>query len=121
MVVYMKYIKYDDDNSYVDDIKEIIKDFDSYQFINDKLDIILKSIDKDIRYVSLNNDDDIGKLYIKLNGGFYGFNYDEKNFPLISFYTDLIIIHDLDTVVGFGNDNLLIDIFGIDIKNFEKI
>lgn len=119
----MKCIKYDDDKSYVGDIKEIIKNFDSYEFINDKLDIILKSIDNDITEITYYDyeNDDIGKLYIKLNGGFYGFNYDEKNFPLISFYTDLIIIHDLDTVVGFGNDNLLIDIFGIDIKNFEKI
>ena len=119
----MKYIKYDDDNSYVDDIKEIIKDFDSYQFINDKLDIILKSIDKDIRYVSLNNDDDIYQyLDIVLYDDYhvYGFDYDNKNYPLLSFRCNKITIDDIDTIIRFNND-IVLDLSLFDFNNFVKI
>ena len=86
-------IKYDNDESYIDDIMNIIKGFDSYQYIKDKLLIILNSIDKDIKYIELNFDDDIYQyLDIYLYGGCYGFNYDGKNYPfLLLFFTTKII------------------------------
>lgn len=119
----MKTIKYDNDESYVDDIKEIVKDFDSYQFISDKIDIIIKSIDSNIKSIIYDDTDEIyHKLHIDLyDDKCYAINYDGKNYPLISFYANRITIDSMDTIIRINNDDLIIDLYYIDLKDFQII
>ena len=118
----MRYIKSDDDCKYSDMVNLLIKNFDSYDYIKDKLDIILKSIDDDIDYVDLNTDDDIyNYLDIYLNDNIvYGFNYDGKNYPLLSFSCDKITIDDVNTIIRFNND-IVLDLSLFDFNNIVRI
>lgn len=120
--MYMFEIKFDDESKYIDIIKELIKDFDSYSFISNQIDNILNVIQNDIESVIFNDDDKIyRKLHIKLyDTNNYAFNYDGKNFPLLSFYCKEITINDCDTIINI-DDNLVIDVFSIRFENFVKL
>ena len=117
-LVYMKTIRYDNDESYLKDIKDIIKDFDSYEYIYKQLNIIVSSIDKDIKEIKY--DDENYELHIYVYGAFYGFNYDYKNYPLISFYCEKLTISDIECIIKI-DDDLIINLSMIDVENFEKI
>lgn len=113
-------IKLNDDEEYINIIKDMLINFESYTYIFKNIDIILKSIEDDIRYIIYDDSDNIyNKIIIKLNGAYYGINYDNKNYPLISFYCDEIIIHDVDTIINFND--VIINMVEINLKNFKKL
>ena len=118
----MRYIKFNDDDKYSDMIKLLINNFDSYNFIKDKLNRIINSIDDDIDYIDLNTDDDIYKyLDIYLNDDIiYGFDYDGKNYPLLSFRCNKITIDDVNSIIRFNND-IVLDLSLFDFNNFVRI
>ena len=117
-------IKIDDESNenYYDIIMDTVKLFDCYEYIESKIEIILKTIQNDIKYFIYNDSDSSNiELIIKLDDyNYYGFNYDFKNYPLISFGCSTITLHYNDGIINF-DDDLLINISELDFKNFEKI
>ena len=114
-------VNYHNDESYVEIINNLIKNFDSYDYISDEINRIINVIDKDINDIILDDsDDDEIKLIINLyTVNNYGFNYDFKNYPLLSFMSDKITIDYNDCVIDFGD--VIIDISLLKFENFVKI
>ena len=101
----------------MDKIKSILFDFDSMSYIKNKIDIILKAIEKDIKKIIYVDD----KLYIYLyNTHCYAMNYDFKNYPLFSCYFECLTIDYSDTIIQF-DDNSIIDLDLIDLKTYDKV
>ena len=114
----MQVIKFDDE-SYIDTILDIINEFESFEYISKELKEIIKTIDDNIKEIVFDNSDNLyPKLTIKsICCTTYGFNYDDKNYPLITFNTENIIIHGSDTIVEFDN-GLIINLSEFKFENF---
>ena len=119
----MLYVEKDVDGSYVDEIENLIKYFESFQFCGDDFMLIVKNIDNQIRDVKLVKDDDIyDKLDIYLHHDYnYAFNYDFKNYPLFSFYCNKITICECDTIIKVNDDNIIINLNEFDLKSFDLV
>lgn len=115
-----RYIKFcEDDVNYVEIIKSIVNDFDSYQYISNKLNIILQEIEDDIDYVDF-SDDMYKTIQITLNDDIvYAFDYDNKNYPLLSFNCNKIVLSYVDTTISF--DDIIIDLSRFEFKTFDRI
>lgn len=99
-------------------MNDIVKKFESYEYIGEKIDMIINTIKDNIKKIII---DDDKNLHIYLyDGGAYGINYDYKNYPLISFDCEKIMFNYSDTIIQI-DDRFTIDLFYIDMNNFVEI
>lgn len=106
--------------NYFSKIMDVIKkDYDNYNDIKDKLEIILKTIESDISNITIVDDYEVGKEFIiNLNNhNFYGFDFDGKNYPLLSFSCNTIFIN--KEIIQF-DDNIIIN-YDFDFSNFKRL
>ncbi len=109
----------DDYDTILKEIIDVIKTYDNYNLVEEKLNIIFNTIKNSIKKIRIYEDDIIIYLY---DSYCYGINYDYTNYPMFSFYTESILFNVYDCGIFHSYDNnIVVNLYDINLKNFERI